>query len=470
MSIRGKRYNDPALGQAFENIASMFAPMSGSDLAGYANADLNRQKALLEQQKYDGITQLMTMSGSDERDRVATALGIYPPTQGYGARDMGDATTRRGQDLSLEGTKYTSDNSLKGTMFSSLTDPLAQGEIRPEMEGDLAAYFGLPGAISEVQGQAKPLSKSEVEGQLLQQYSGEDDAFGRWAIGGSKDPVAAVDENGRAVLSTPYEAAGMGVYEEPGAVKIQSVLDANGAPRSGIATAQGFIDPETQQIIPGAVPYSASVASADVESLGKTPTNKIQLELLDNVSTQDVGNRLSTLLQENPASQGVVGWLRSTAQDMIATGGEVGAYFGGETQKVLKDVTQGVADAALLAPGGAFDTSLPAIDMMTNIFVYNYAKSITGERLSNEAIKQWRNAMGLNNMFGNQQNTLARLQEAMTSLRNKEGLLRSSMAQGSVPSPGGAVVPPTAAPTSTPAPAPAEGDISVEELMRLYGG
>ena len=45
MNIRANRYNDPALGAAFENIASLFAPPSAQDTAAYATAAAKKQDA-----------------------------------------------------------------------------------------------------------------------------------------------------------------------------------------------------------------------------------------------------------------------------------------------------------------------------------------------------------------------------------------------------------------------------------------
>ena len=72
-------YNDPALGQGFSNLASIFAPPSGSDLSGYATAAATKQKAAQLADYYD-----YTKNPNFDRaqfDRMGIAVGNYVPTQ-----------------------------------------------------------------------------------------------------------------------------------------------------------------------------------------------------------------------------------------------------------------------------------------------------------------------------------------------------------------------------------------------------
>lgn len=499
MAIRGNRYSDPALGQAFESLAGLFAPMSGQEVAGYSAADLNRQKALLEQQKYEGIASLMSEADPTAFDRRAAALGIINPNQGFGARDMADATQRYGYDQSLAGTRYGADmdyaasteNNVRDNARASqvaaiegLTAPLGQGEVSRGLGTDVWGALGIPGmpATPEFAGAPKPLTKAEVEGGLLSDLAATDPDFARWAVGGSKDPIAVLGPEGP-VMMPPDQAAGAGVYEKPSdanAPKLTNVRLPDGSVAVAAQTDAGLVDVNTRQPLPqGTTMFSTSATGSNEDvGLGQSAQNRVQLELLDNVSSQATGQRLLDLVTANPASQGALGWIRGTAQDAIQTGSEIGAYFGGETQRIADEIASGVADATLMAPGGAFDPTLPAIDMLSNLFVYNYAKSITGERLSNEAIRQWRQSMGLNNMLGNQADTLARLNEAMSSLRQKEQMLRTTVGGSPVPSLGGVAgaspVPtaPGAAPAGptpvAPAGVPPVGH--VEDGHRFMGG
>lgn len=480
------RFNDPNLGAAFENIASLFAPVSSQELAGYATADLTRQKAAAEAQRM-GLVDMFTQGGDD---RIGVAAGLYAPTQSYQALQMGDATDRRGQDIesadrrygydtSLAGTQYTadqglrgdmysSDNTLKGAIFGHSSAPLAQGEIRNVDPAIVEWATGIPGLGINQAGAPKPLTDAEVKGQALLDA---DPAFRQWAAGGSKDPLAVLGPDGP-VMMAPDQAAGMGVYEKPseaGAPKLTNARLPDGTQTTALQTPQGLVDPQTGQVLPsGTTMFStAAQGSADDVGLGKTPVGKWQQELVDIETTTQIGDRLTQLLTENPASQGMVGWMRGTAQDMIQTGNEVGAYFGGTIQSVAQDVAEGVADAALLAPGGAFDPSLPAIEMLMNTYIYNVAKATTGERLTNEAVKQWRQSMGGSGAFANQASTLARIAETQKTMQTRGDTIRGVLSTGQMPAGSGTAAPPAAPPPSTPA-VPAVG--TVEDGYRFLGG
>lgn len=471
MSIRGKRYNDPALGQAFENIASLFAPMSGSDLAGYANADLSRQKALLEQQKFQGIEALFSEMDPAAYDRRAAALGIFNPTQGFGARDMADATTRRGQDVSLEGTKYTSDNTYKAAVLGHLTDEVSQGAARPGLNDELAAWAGLPTAVPDFTGPAKPLSKAEVEGQLMQQYAAEDPDFGRWAVGGSKDPIAAVGVDGRAVLSLPHEAAGMGVYDKPSAdaaPKLTNVLLPDGSQGTAQMTERGLVDAATGQALPpGTTMYSTSATGSNTDLGLNNPTiNRIDQQLLDIGTAQGTAQTLRGLIADNGASQGVVGWGRMAAQNLMQSGTEVGKFMGGQMADVTNAINSGLLDAGA---SSMFDPSLPAIDMLSNMLAFQYAKSLTGERLSNEMLRAARSSLGLDNLLSNQADSLARLDMAMKQMDSQRQFLSQARGTGAAAAP----IPPTppspldAAPVPTPPSPPGPPQIPPQAVEAL---
>lgn len=98
MPVASNRYyNDPAIGQAFSNLAGMFAPPSGGDLAGYATAKAKREEAsrlaelfaYAKDPAYDQTT----------ADRMGVLGGLYAPNQSFYSVDQGNAVARRGQDI-----------------------------------------------------------------------------------------------------------------------------------------------------------------------------------------------------------------------------------------------------------------------------------------------------------------------------------------------------------------------------------
>lgn len=90
-------YNDPSLGAAFSNLANIFAPPSGSDLAGYAGAKAKQEEAARLAELFNYAKDPNYDQGL--ADRMGVLGGLYAPTQSYHAVNLGDATTRRGQDV-----------------------------------------------------------------------------------------------------------------------------------------------------------------------------------------------------------------------------------------------------------------------------------------------------------------------------------------------------------------------------------
>ncbi len=115
------------------------------------------------------------------------------------------------------------------------------------------------------------------------------------------------------------------------------------------------------------------------------------------------------------------------AQNVIQTGGEVGKFFGGQTAEVAKAIESGAADAGL---AGEFDLNIPAIQMMANLLAFQYAKTTTGERLSNEMLKAARAALGLDGLDANQANSLARLNQAIDQIASQEEILKKAKGEG----------------------------------------
>ncbi|MCW4115675.1 hypothetical protein NPA31_011940 [Aurantimonas sp. MSK8Z-1] len=103
-------YNNPALGQAFGNLAAMFAPPSGADAAGWARANAERAEAARRQAIYD----YANSPGYDQAtaDRMGVLGGLYAPNQSFYSVDQGNATARRGQDVAASTSRAnnTADN------------------------------------------------------------------------------------------------------------------------------------------------------------------------------------------------------------------------------------------------------------------------------------------------------------------------------------------------------------------------
>lgn len=123
--VSNPAYNDQTLGQGFSNLAQMFAPPSGSDIAGYANAAAIRQKMGL-------FDRSMANPNDPNFDRYQILLGNENGTNTIAAQNQNNATTQRGQDLNLKANEET-----------ALVAPLSAGQVR-NVPTDLAKLYDVP--------------------------------------------------------------------------------------------------------------------------------------------------------------------------------------------------------------------------------------------------------------------------------------------------------------------------------------
>ena len=182
-------YNNPQLGQAFQNLASAFAPPSGADLAGYATAKAKREEASRLAELFSLARQDGAGFNKDVFDRMGQAAGQWTPSTGYYGVDTTAATARANNAAdntrmlqtnaadntraiqtntadnvrAIETNKADNQRAMAGTLYGNI----GQGEIRPAMPPEIAAIFGLPG-MPQVDGAPKPLSEEQVKGAILQ--------------------------------------------------------------------------------------------------------------------------------------------------------------------------------------------------------------------------------------------------------------------------------------------------------------
>jgi hypothetical protein len=490
MAVTGNRvYNDPALGAAFSNLAGLFAPPSGGDAAGFATAAAKKAEADRLAALYDYAQN--PQFNQDTFDRMGIAVGNYAPTQSFYAQDQNNATTIRGQDVTAQTSRMNNAVDNQRSLVTSMFGPLSEGQVRPELPEGIAGMFGVPaipearGAISAdpgervvmpdgsmIEGAPKPLSETEqkaIERQKLIDGGMLSDTMLLDAILGDNAPVK-VQADGGPRFMTPGEAARTGA-----APMVEA--SSGGTPRNYIdpagqrgVTLDGMTDAATgAKIAAGSQIFGTQVqgGAADV-GLGKTTTNNVDRQLIDLSVARDTAVNLRNMIAASPSSQGVVGWARGTAQNAMQTGNELGKYFGGGLQEVSKAINEGLADASL---AGSFDPNIPAIEMMANLLAFQYAKTTTGERLSNEMLRTARQALGLDGLLANQADAMARLDTAVKQMDSQRALLLRARegGVGALPAPGAA--PPPAAPNAMPS---ANGDIPTvatpEEAMSLPSG
>lgn len=209
-------FNSPAFAQAASNLAGLFEPPSGAEAANWASANAKREEASRLQQYYSQSQDPNV--NLDALSRTGIGAGVLNFGNSKYGVDQGEATTRRGQDVTAATSRAnnTDDNAraLEGNRITGLADlygPLSQGQIRPELPPEVAGHFGIEAALPQVAGAPKPLSETEYNAGTIAGMSPEMQraiAFGNTPI----DPV--VTPNGPRNALRP-DAVGQVPYDAP---------------------------------------------------------------------------------------------------------------------------------------------------------------------------------------------------------------------------------------------------------------
>lgn len=447
MAIQNNRmYNDPSLAQAFGNLASAFAPPSGSDLSGYAaaaakKAETARLAELFSYARDPNFDQ-------SNFDRMGQASGQWTPSTGYYGVDTTATTARRGQDVSAatditkqrmqDAAAMARQQALPITAAENATVFLPQGT--EEATGLPSTLFGQtalsPGETAfradgtSLQGAAKPLSETEFVAQIMADMTPEQQ---RARAMGSTPVETIVGADGTPQIAWRNDAVG----QQPAPARTTGSVELKNYKTPGGATGSARFDPDinvwvdTQsgETLPaGTTTFNSSLQGGQDETgLGRTTTNRVEQSLIDLANARGTAVSLLEQIKANPSSQGIVGMVRGTAQDVMQTGGELGQFFDKGLADVSKSINEGFADIGIAAE---FDPSLPSIELLSNLLAFQYAKTTVGERLSNETFYQARRALGLDKMFGNQADSTARLQLVIDRMDAQSALLTRVRTQG----------------------------------------
>lgn len=314
MAFRPSPYfNNPQFAQAASNIASMFAPPSGADASGWANA-----KA--KQDETSRIAQLFDLAQAEEFnqqqfDRMGVAAGQWAPNQSYYGVDQGnatqrygidvgaqtsrannsadnvraltdrgmqeaaamerlgitDATTQRGQDITAQTSVGNNVRDNQRSAIGTLFGPLNQGQIRPDVPSEFMDALGLP-EVAAVAGAPKPMTAEEVKGQRI---LGLDPDL-QDAIAFGSTPVENIVTPGGPQISTRLDAIGKEPViadRSPGTVRMYRTKDGQVG-----RTVDGMTDMVTNLPVPAdALVGSISDTS---ESFGTSELSKARENIL----------------------------------------------------------------------------------------------------------------------------------------------------------------------------------------------
>lgn len=302
-----------------------------------------------------------------------------------------------------------------------------------KMTRGAAVRRGLQPLLSSDQQKALQIDEFRNSGKLA------DDLLIQSIMGGGQ-PVKVVNRDGSVAYMSPAAAAAAGAtpYLDPGSqAKPTNALAVLG---NGVRVpaVQGpdnkWYNAQTGAALPADIQiFDMPKPQGTSEEVGLTASNvgNINQQLIDLSTTRDTAIRLRNLIAKSPASQGAVGWLRGTVQNVVAIGGELGDYFGGPVQEMADEVNRAI-DAGIADPDVMrFDKDVPAIEMLANLLAYKFARVGNSDgRLSNEDVRAARTALGLEGLTANQASSLARLDQAIESIEAQEETLTRASKQG----------------------------------------
>lgn len=395
-------YGDPNLAKGFSNLAQMFVPPSQQDR--YAAA-----RAGEVQQKMQGIAELYRMAtdpnaAADPRfDMYGAITGSWSPTTGFGARNMKDATDRRGQDIHSGDVRYKVDQDNKtslektrivdsGDTTRKLLDPVAKDATRfvppsvadmyklpATQTGVVAAQPGEKNFLPDgrvLEGGPKPLTETEMKARIIGGMSGEEQR----AVAFGPTPVETVigPDGKRTVMTRPQQLATgtPDAGKAPGQVYNWRTPDGAKGGTAVMREDGKLYDSQTQQELPAGVQVqSAGAAQGKDGALGPTTANSTEANRkaanLD--AMQMLVNQYTTLLHQNPGVVGPVGDIRGFAQNLQATLTEATAAFGDQSPNAVITAEQVRALAGRIAPSR--DPAIQQARIMAADLAYKWAQA-----------------------------------------------------------------------------------------------
>jgi hypothetical protein len=372
-------YNDPAIGEAFGNIADIFKPPSATE--AYAAA-----KAAETKQHINVLAELYAHANDpsvslDQLDRAGAVTGVFNPTQGFGARNMDDATKRYGVDKTTAAAiaNNKADNNQK--MAQTRYGAIAEGASLPAMPANVASLYGLPesGAV----GGGVKLNQGET-------YTAPDGLSygGKAALAGTPKPLTDAE----------YKAAEMARLQKEGKLTDPNMMSLimSGAPTEDVVdpvTGQAIIKPRNEAVGMQPAPKKLIQGTPDqfkqTESQAKAqltademvePAKRVEALISSGEFPNDLGDYYLnqstnattapfTMPNMSPAAQQVYSDLKNLTSTYLY-------YKSGAAQSPSEEETQ----KALIVPVPGEDPGLTKTKMQTIQYRINFIRAASGAK------------------------------------------------------------------------------------------
>ncbi len=433
MRYRNAMQRDPNLARAFDNLAGMFAPPSGSDFL--ASAKMQSERADAARREW-----LFNNSADPTASARSSLLGI----QGYGQTPSGFGktldVTRRGQDITAATSEANNVRDNQRLIAAKALDPLNQDQFRPGFES-IAKMYSIPelaqptrGNISAAPGETittpnnevfrgapKPMSSDEVVAAAMQAELDSGRVTGRQITGPKLgSPVEVQRPDGTRGFAAQGDAILGGMSAPVERKKVKNVVtDVNGKQinifedGSALFTDGSPVPPDTR-IVNTAQPQGPN------KDLGIGTGNNIteRNRVLANVaSTETLLNVYDDIITKNPGAIGLVGAIRGTAQNLIASGSDLAKAFGGSVPQI--EAAQAALRDGLSKAAGRdmFDPSIPEAEFIQSTLAYALARGENGgSDVSNRDFQNALDRVKGGGMLANSQSAKAAINAARKSL------------------------------------------------------
>lgn len=278
MAIRSNGYyNNPAFAQAAANLSSLFAPPSGSDAAGWANASAKQAEAnrlgIYFDQSQDPNVDL------DQLSRTGLGVGAFDFRGSKYGVDQADATQRYGYDQTFNASRLNNADNNAAALERQFLEPVTVAQGATTYVPKRAAEVS--GLAEILEGSRAPLSETQLAARerqrLIEAGVITDDMLADDFVG-QRTPVQTVDAQGRPAFSSPGAAARSGAEafvpdRSPGTVRMYRTKDGQVG-----RTVDGMTDMVTKLPVPAdALVGSISDTS---ESFGTSELSKARENIL----------------------------------------------------------------------------------------------------------------------------------------------------------------------------------------------
>lgn len=402
---RNSYYNDPAIGEAFGNLASMFKVPSGTDMAGYANAKATREKAARLSEMFDYAKN--PNFNQAQADRLGIMGGVYAPTSSFYAvnsnnetsRSNNAADNRRAIDVAHINERASTDRAMLGPVSAGQTRfvPPSIADLYGVPQQQVGAIEMKPGEVTTApdgrvfRGDPRPLSLDETKARELQgmrQSGAVGDAEMRGAIFGSTPLETVQTPEGPRNVFRP-DAVGQAPVLAADKAQLANYKTPTGA--TGTARfdgANGWLDSQTGQKLPeGTQTYSASLQGDQNQTgLGPTTANNTagNARAAEVTRTLDTLDLYEGLIRNNPGVVGLPGLIRGTAQNAVAMTADLARSFGKsvpQLEAATADIRNGLKNVA----PEYFDPAIPEAQFYQGTLAYALART---ENPSGEVSRQ----------------------------------------------------------------------------------